>query len=84
MSEGKEIQKRMKKSLERKEQAKEKAFIANMLLGKVGVAARFINNEDAIKGCRILTLILVFLFLILVMFIDVMIKILCNSREFFP
>ena len=55
MSEGKEIQKRMKKSIERKEQSKERAFLNNMMLGKVGAAAKFINNDDAIKGVHNLT-----------------------------
>ena len=50
MSEDKEIQKRLKKSFERKEESRDRAFLRNMLLGKIGPAAKFINNEDAVKG----------------------------------
>ena len=50
MNEGKEIQKRMRKSIEKKQDAKERAFLNNMMLGKVASAARYINNEDAVKG----------------------------------
>ena len=55
MNEGKEIQKRMKMPVEKKEQSKEKLFLQNMLLGKTGAAAKFINNDDAIRGVHELT-----------------------------
>ena len=50
MSETKEIQRRMKKTLTRKEESREKAFVRLMMLGKIGPAAKYINNEDAVKG----------------------------------
>ena len=50
MDECREIQARMKKTLEGKQESKEKAFCRLMLLGKVGEAMRFINSEDATLG----------------------------------
>ena len=50
MAETSEIQKRMKKSLSRKEESREKAFIRLMTFGKIGPAAKFINNDDDVKG----------------------------------
>ena len=55
LNEGKEIQKRMKKAFDRKEEVKDKAFMRNMLIGKIGPAAKFINNEDSVKGVHSLT-----------------------------
>ena len=40
-----EIQKRLKKTFTRKQESNEKAFIRLMTFGKVGQAAKFINNE---------------------------------------
>ena len=50
LDETNEIQKRLKKTLTRKQESNEKAFIRLMAVGKVGQAAKFINNEDSIKG----------------------------------
>ena len=50
MKETKEIQKRMTSSLTKKEESRERAFLRLMMFGKVGQAAKFINNNDAIKG----------------------------------
>ena len=50
MDETTEIQKRMMKSLLKKEFVKEKAFIRQMMLGKVGQETKHINNDDSIKG----------------------------------
>ena len=50
MKENKEIQKRLQKSHEKKEESRDRAFVRNMLLGKIGPAAKYINNEDAVKG----------------------------------
>ena len=40
----------MKKSLARKAENRDRAFMRHMLFGKLGPAAKFINNEDAVKG----------------------------------
>ena len=50
LDETNEIQKRLKKTLTRKQESNEKAFIRLMTVGKVGQAAKFISNEDSIKG----------------------------------
>ena len=52
MEEASEIQKRMKpgKNEESKEDVAYKAFVKLMMLGKVGEAAKKINNDDSIKG----------------------------------
>ena len=51
LDETNKIQKRLKKTLTRKQESNEKAFIRLMTVGKVvGQAAKFINNEDSIKG----------------------------------
>ena len=51
MAETKQIQKRMKKiQNKKKEETREKAFIRLMMMGKIGPAAKFINNDDNIKG----------------------------------
>ena len=55
MKENKEIQKRLRKTLDRREESRDRAFLRNMLLGKIGPAAKFINNEDAVKGVHTLT-----------------------------
>ena len=55
LKEGKEIQKRMRKSMDRKAESKDRAFMRNMLLGKIGPAAKFINNEDATQGVHSIT-----------------------------
>ena len=51
MDEATEIQRRIKiKPQQDKTEANQKAFVNLMLLGKVGDAAKKINNDDAIKG----------------------------------
>ena len=52
IQEAEEIQKRLNsnKGNKKKVDADQKAFIKLMLLGKVGVASKRINNEDSIKG----------------------------------
>lgn len=45
----------MSKAFEGKEQSRDRLFMKNMLFGKLGPAAKFINNEDAIKGVHSLT-----------------------------
>ena len=55
MSECREIQKRLKKNLDQKKEAKEKAFCRLMLLGKVGQAMKFINSEDPTNGVHEMT-----------------------------
>ena len=50
VDECREIQARMKKTLAGKKESKEKAFCRLMLLGKVGEAMRFINNDDVTYG----------------------------------
>ena len=50
MSETNEVQKRLKKAAAKKEETREKAFVRLMMFGKIGPAAKFINNEDAVKG----------------------------------
>ena len=50
MAEANEIQRRMEKALTRKEETREKAFVRLMMFGKIGEAAKYINNDDAIKG----------------------------------
>ena len=55
MAEVFEIQKRLKKPTPRKEESRAKAFVRLMMLGKLGQAAKFINNDDNIKGVHSLT-----------------------------
>ena len=50
LSEAREIQKRLSKGISKREEAREKAFCRLMLLGKIGQAMRFINNEDVNLG----------------------------------
>ena len=55
MAEAKEIQKRILSSKSRKEETREKAFVRLMLLSKIGQAAKYVNNEDSVKGVHSLT-----------------------------
>ena len=51
MAEANEIQKRMKKAQDKKkEESREKAFVRLMMLGKIGPAAKYVNNDDNVKG----------------------------------
>ena len=50
LSEACEIQKRMKKAIGRREQSQHNHFIRLMMFGKIGDAAKKINNDDSIKG----------------------------------
>ena len=50
LNETNETQKRMKRTLSNKKETKEKAFIRLMMFGKVGQAAKYINNDDSVKG----------------------------------
>ena len=50
MNEANEIQKRMKKAAKKKEEAQHAYFLRLMAFGKVGEAAKKINNDDSIKG----------------------------------
>ena len=45
-----ETQKRMRKMLSKKQETKEKALLRLMMFGKVGQAAKYINNDDSVKG----------------------------------
>ena len=49
-----EIQNRLTKS-KRKEETREQAFVRLMMLGKIGQAAKYINNDDKVKGVHVLT-----------------------------
>ena len=61
MSEAREIQKQLSKSIERdvgkeaREKSKDRLFVKNMMFGKVGAAAKQVNNDDAVKGVHALT-----------------------------
>ena len=60
MAETREIQQRMnsKKSAKksaRKEETREKAFLRLMMFAKIGPAAKYVNNDDNIKGVHPLT-----------------------------
>ena len=57
VAEAMEIQKRMRdsKTHRRREENREKEFIRLMMLGKLGAAAKFINNDDNVKGVHPLT-----------------------------
>ena len=50
LSEAREIQKRLSKGIVKRKETREKAFCRLMLLGKVGQAMKFINNEDVTLG----------------------------------
>ena len=50
MKECKEIQTRLAEKLEKKKENKDKAFTRLMLLGKIGPAMKYINNEDQTLG----------------------------------
>jgi hypothetical protein len=55
MSENREIQKKLKKSHEKKKENKEAAFTRLMFQGKVSQAMKFINSEDDTRGVHSLT-----------------------------
>ena len=57
LAEAMEIQRRMRnvKSNQQREDNREKLFIRQMMLGKLGAAAKYINNDDSIKGVHPLT-----------------------------
>ena len=50
IDEGKEIQQRLTKNIQKKEENKARAIVRLMLIGKLGPAMKFINNEDQILG----------------------------------
>ena len=50
LEEGREIQARLTKKIQRKADSKEKTMIRLMLLGKVGPAMKHVNNEDQTLG----------------------------------
>ena len=50
MNETNEIQRRMKKTSQQQEQTRHNYFVKLMIFGKIGEAAKKINNDDAIKG----------------------------------
>ena len=50
IDECREIQKRLATSRARKAEAKEKAFVRLMLLGKLRQASNFIKNDNQVKG----------------------------------
>ena len=56
MDEAREIQKRIKTTASKDKATydQKKAFINSMLLGKLGDAAKKVNNDDAIKGVHVL------------------------------
>ena len=56
MAEVREVQKRLsEKPKPRKEESREQAFCRLMELGKLGPAAKYVNNDDNIKGVHSLT-----------------------------
>ena len=55
LKEAKEVQKRMKKAFDRKEESKDRLFMKQMFLGRTGPAAKFVNNEDGVKGVHSLS-----------------------------
>ena len=60
MAEVNEIQARINKSnnsekTKKKEESREKAFVRLVMFGKLGPAAKYINNEDSVKGVHSLT-----------------------------
>ena len=55
LSENREIQKKLRRSQEKKKESKEKAFSRLMLLGKVSQAMKFVNSEDETRGVHSLT-----------------------------
>ena len=56
MAEVTEIQKRLQnKPKPKKEETRKKAFTRLMMLGKFGQAAKFVNNEDDVKGVHTLS-----------------------------
>ena len=55
MKENKEIQQRLKKAQDKRQESRDRAFLRLMFFGKLGPAAKFINNEDAVKGVHSLS-----------------------------
>ena len=55
LSEIREIQKKLRRSQDKKKETREKAFYRLMLLGKVGQAMKFVNSEDDTRGVHSLT-----------------------------
>ena len=55
IAESKEIQKKVKEQFDKKTELKEQAFCRLMLLGKVGQAMKYINNEDQTLGVHVLS-----------------------------
>ena len=55
MAENREIQAKLKRGQEKKQQSKEKNFCRLMLMGKVSQAMKFINNEDSTRGVHTLS-----------------------------
>ena len=55
MSENREIQKKLVRNQEKKDESKYKNFNKFMLLGKISQAMKFINNEDSTRGVHTLT-----------------------------
>ena len=58
LKECKEIQKRMSKKFKqqkKQKEAKDRLFMRNMMHGKIGQAAKFVNNEDEVTGVHNLT-----------------------------
>merc|ERR1739848_613949 len=53
--EGNEIQLKLNQTIQKKKENKDKAFCRLMLLGKVGPAMRFIENEDPTVGVHPIT-----------------------------
>ena len=50
MAENREIQKKLRRSQEKKQETKDKNFCRLMLMGKVSQAMKFVNNEDSTRG----------------------------------
>ena len=55
LSENREIQKKLKRTQDKKKESREKAFCRLMLLGKVSQSMKFVNSEDDTKGVHQLT-----------------------------
>ena len=55
LAENREIQKKLRRSQDKKKDTREKAFCRLMFLGKVGQAMKFVNSEDDTRGVHSLT-----------------------------
>ena len=55
LSENREIQKKLRKTQDKKKESKEKAFNRLILLGKLSQAAKFVDSESETKGVHSLT-----------------------------